>query len=1411
MRRLNVKYVLCLLGLGALVVAGVFLAHFLQTGRTARALLAQAQAAEEQGRPEPAILYLSRYLEFQPNDLDERAHLARLLAARATAGSPQAGARAVLVLEQVLGRDPDRRDCRRLLVRVALERGDLERAREHLKILPEADPEADALRGRLAELQGHYFDGEEKGAATFYARAIQADPKLVEAHVHLAGVLRRHPRPGQEEKQARQADGVIDALVAHNADSYQAHLARWRYRKEFGGLKKDPARRRDAARDVAEAQKLAPDEPEVLVAAAELAELDGRTDQAVEGLKRGLEQRPEEARLYRAWAALEMQAGRRKGAIDCLRQAVKKVPAHAQFEFTWALTNLLIDGEGQDLDEAAALIAPLRKGAATLAAGDYLQGRLLFARKEWAEAARCFERARPSLEATPEVAQQIDLALGRCYEQLADPGRQLDAYKRLAQRAPTSVAARLGRAVAEASLGHVNNAIAQYREALQLPDAPPEARTDLVQLLIVRNLERGDRTAAAWKDVEDALRDAEKAQPDNVEVVLLRAHALTAQGRLPEAFETLKAACTADKDYKQPRLRLALAAVLGLQEQAAAATDRPRLAAAARQALDEVEGRAGDTADLRAARARYWAEHAQATEAPAALARLEQRFDGQPAEEQSRVLRAVAEAYLRGGKLKEAERTWARLARLPGNENDPRLQLLLCQLALETDNEAGLRQAADALRRVEGENGPTACYGEALYLIGQARQHKVSDLARARSLLNRAGAERKGWSALALARAEVAELQGFPEEAIDAYREAKGLGERGPALSRRLVELYYRQQRYKDAEEELRAWQQQAPASADLRILEADLRLRNQDPTRAVQMALQAVRADTPDYRQHLWLGEVLAASGRQPEEAERRLRLANQMNPKAPETWVALVAFYAPRDRDKAARLVEQAKAALAPDQAPLALAPCYEAIDRLDEAEKQYLQALRLPKADVAVLRGVANFYLRTLRPGAAEALLKNIIDRKLPVSEGDVAWARTGMAVVKATRGDNAGFLEALKLLGYDLDGSGRLVDNSQPGENSLELRRARARVLATRPNRALRNQAIKLLLELDGQGALIEGDRLLLSQLLEATDNWKDAGLHLYELVKKHPGEPLYLARYGQNLLRQGEAQSAAQVVDRLEQVEQARQTDFGSVELRARLLEARKRGDEAVALLKKYAARPKARPEDVLLPINSYTRQKRYDDARGLCEAAWNTACPPDVLAAVHVGLLRAAGADEAARRRAEGQVTNALKRLGSDPDPRRKVGLLLALADLEDLRGRFDEAERYYRAVLEPKMAPDNVVARNNLAWLLALRNNKAEEALTHIKKAIDVLGRRPDLLDTRALVYLAQRQADLARADLQESIADTPTASRYFHLARACEMANDAGGKAKALQAAKDLGLKRAHLHPVEQVACASLLAGVE
>src|SRR5262249_17112297 len=153
-----------------------------------------------------------------------------------------------------------------------------------------------------------------------------------------------------------------------------------------------------------------------------------------------------------------------------------------------------------------------------------------------------------------------------------------------------------------------------------------------------------------------------------------------------------------------------------------------------------------------------------------------------------------------------------------------------------------------------------------------------------------------------------------------------------------------------------------------------------------------------------------------------------------------------------------------------------------------------------------------------------------------------------------------------------------------------------------------------------------------------------------------------------------------------------------------------------------ASRKGARPEDAILVIASLARQKQFDAALAACEEAWK-ACPPEDIGSASLAVLRAMKPTTEQCRPIERHLKEAQKK-----DPRSTAHLLL-LADLYDLQGNYTEAKKSYRDVLA--LEEGNVVALNNLAWLLAETSDNPDQALDLIQRAIKLQGERAELLDT--------------------------------------------------------------------------------
>ena len=295
-------------------------------------------------------------------------------------------------------------------------------------------------------------------------------------------------------------------------------------------------------------------------------------------------------------------------------------------------------------------------------------------------------------------------------------------------------------------------------------------------------------------------------------------------------------------------------------------------------------------------------------------------------------------------------------------------------------------------------------------------------------------------------------------------------------------------------------------------------------------------------------------------------------------------------------------------------------------------------------------------------------------------------------------------------------------------------------------------------------------------------------------------------YAQLLMRQGKSDrarldEAERIAERVEQLETERQAGkgaFGTVELRARLLEARGQGDKAVDLLRAYANRRDARPDDVLLLVARWAG-RGVSPTPSTC--ARRRTCLRNVLRPWAACARRCCGPCRTPTGAARSRGTWLEEAIEKNP---KLVVLKMHLADLYDLRGDYPKAEDEYREMLKDE--PGNVVALNNLAWLLSQQTGQGAEALQYIEAAVNGIGRRADLLDTRGSVGLAwARRSGLA--DFTEAVNDAPTGTRLFHLARR-STARDREAAVKTLQKAKaDFGLQPSSVHPTEQQFCQTLM----
>ncbi|MBN1765341.1 MAG: tetratricopeptide repeat protein, partial [Sedimentisphaerales bacterium] len=145
---------------------------------------------------------------------------------------------------------------------------------------------------------------------------------------------------------------------------------------------------------------------------------------------------------------------------------------------------------------------------------------------------------------------------------------------------------------------------------------------------------------------------------------------------------------------------------------------------------------------------------------------------------------------------------------------------------------------------------------------------------------------------------------------------------------------------------------------------------------------------------------------------------------------------------------------------------------------------------------------------------------------------------------------------------------------------------------------------------------------------------------------------------------------------------------------------------------------------------------------------------------------RLAASDEAEARKTAEQILRYV--LNKDPE---NTDAMLTLATLLQLMNRVDESAEYYYNILE--RMPDNLIAINNLAWILCEHLNKYQQALELARRGLNQKPDYIDLIDTRGVVYYRLGEHEKAIRDFNKCIELFPTlapgiAGSYFHLGRA-------------------------------------------
>ena len=1430
MQQYRLNYTL-LIGLvvGTLVASGaVYALWWFQIDRKSGWLISEAEKAREAGDAREAVRYYWQYLTIHPDDDATRLKYAKAHAdvTELSDVNPQEFGLAWQTLESVMRDDrlsemPQSKELRRTLVEMYGRVGRYQDALDHLGILLEMEPKDAELQGLRATylMQAGQYDqaidysykliGYDRASDSFDVEQALA-PNDVNIYLNLAMLIRNR------QDAAELADRIMDQVVDVNPDSAEAYLARGQYLAATDRVEEGRA-------EVEKAYQLKPEDPGVLLAMVRFLAQAEDFDEALKYLEKGKELHPKNVSFYQLAAEVEIM---RKDYDAAMAEIEKGLETLGLKEGSMLLVvKATLQLNANELDGVRTTIDLMNKEGFRPELPEWFSARILLAENKWFQASEALNRLRSRVanvrSSWPLNLQEIDYFLGLCYERLGRHALAYDQYELVLQQNPENEMAAAGKTRVAAMTGReTTDEAAPWQKILAEELKKPKEQQD-------------------WKRVDDMLREMAKEQEmDDASFKVLQANLMM----MREDFDGAARALAEANKLSPKNLQIHRSAIqLALANPNMGPTK-------AMERWEQVFREFGDSAALRIDKAKILAA-TKGDDLKAQLANLLVGIDNWAVRDKVALWGGLASLYLNLGMMDEARQYLSLAAEHQPDELPPRLSLFT--LALDANDDVGMQDAQKKILEIVKDRGDsTWLYTEArrkLWLVRTGRADKET-LAEVRLLVRRALQQQKDWHELHLVNAELELEAGNAARALRHYDTAASLGRPYAGAVATHIKLLALTGRFADAGKQLERLPEQLRFPL-LGQLYPEILFR----TNQVENALKQARAATenaPDNPQnHYWYSQLLARSAQAPDASEQKrkqildqaiksMQRTVELQPELPDAWGALIAYHMIQGQpDLAQKALRDAQLALSGDNLQMFLAKSYEALYRWFDAETMYRSVYEAAPEEIARAQQLAAFYLgpvyqRPDRQQKVTPLINQILragaEGKVEANDPNLLWARRKGAEILAATGEYQNLIKAENLL----------TSNAQDGILSTEDKLELAQILAPRPEPASRFKAVRLLEEVAELQPLNEQAEIILGELYFALGESRKYEDQMEKAVARYPKSVAARAAYARRLLTRTDQQSISKATTQIEQLRELAPGATVTFELAVRLYDKVGRQQQARAELLRMLPNlqnAKEPNENQLRMLGLFgnlfvelddldSAEKIYRDlearepqhALGLalflglhrsvdqCFEKLNEIYRSDrIPGIVEVALRVVREKRDQVDDKFDAQIERWLA-TGERESP-DSIPLKMLTGDFYDLQKRYDDAAATYRNLLNRKelTGTRRAIVLNNLAFLLALDDSAAAasgvDALKLVNEATSILGPNSDILDTRAVVWISRQQYKRAIQDLELSVTDNPTASKYFHKARAHLLAGENRNAVDAWEKAEELGLGRESLNRME------------
>jgi tetratricopeptide (TPR) repeat protein len=1337
--------------------AAVYLGNYLTVNQDDVEVLvkyAEAQLKRRPRTPNNVNLAVAAYRDVLRYDVRHREAALRLVEIY-LGGMP---GEAELIARRYLEFNDDVAIRRMLADALVLQRKPKDAAEELNKILVK-HPEDVLTYERLGMLADQHPDVVGKPPATWYDEAVARNPKTALAYISRAGFHLRQSERYQAAANQAQARKERDPALAH--------------------LEQAQKQRDQALADLEQAQKYdLPDTETGLRLVAELIRANA-LDQARKHLLALQAKDPADVSLWRYRADLAVRSRSPEEMNDVAESGLKALAAQP-WDFMSVATELLIrSGHAEEANECISRMRKKDVDPPTVALLEGLladkQGRLRDAIAAWRKAIMLGYRQ-------PSVRLQLAYALSRA----DDIQSAINQLRLLIVDAPSNGEGHLALAQLLAQTGNWPEAQEEALLVQQLsPDHPEAVLLELqarVQTLAADTAPAGERDKA-WQEIETRLGELDKKNAGNATVKLLQARVAMLRGKFPAAAVLLKELEVQDpNDMRVLLLRADLCAAQGQKEEAK--TQLQNAVAKFPQALEPVRGLAG-----------LLDQQHQRQECETVLQNSVARVK-EPAVRRNLGL-LLAEFYGRWGEEGKLTKWLGELAAEFPSDIPSRRMLLARQEIVKDTRKA--QEIVDAIHALEGEEGWQWRYEQAqLWSRGNEEDFKtnypqivkllqenlqINSRDHASRLLLAATYERA--NELPLAVSTYREVQSrLPDNLpvlvrtaailnrVKDYDGVRRLLEQAdqknlhdPFLDRLRLQDNLRTGKLEGAADALEKMLQQDPNDTSLRLRLAALRVREKKYDEA-QKILDELQAGTPDEIPVIRTQISLYVEQGNGAEA---IRLCDRMVEKlrnAPAHLLRAQTYIALKQNEKALKDYT-AIIDLDPKQAQswAARADFYRLTGRVRDGIADIEKALDLAPDDTAIQRLAAALFLASGEVSLTDSA-EAIIDKALAVFEKTPTANPEDPKPLEYTQ------LRLLKAQALMLKDTGLSVESA---------RRILREVTSSEPKLAEAWQGLaQLELSQEDSAKALDAARrglahnpdngplLLLKARAEKVRSPAMAALTLKGLLEQNPQDVEVLIELADAYARSGRAQQAVDLLR--EKLPEFEGPDRRRCELaQAEALYVNGQKEEAKTLFDKLMQTEPNDPVPTMTLAQGLRRERRWTEMNELVQR-WLTAHPRDAGVATIIARALAATGDKQALLMGEDILRRTLER-----NPESVPALILLSMMMQDM-GRNKESAELNRRILE--IDPNNVIAMNNLAWVLCEGENPPDlyqEALTLTERGLRAAPDYVDLLDTRGYAFYRLNNFDKAMADFVRCIElyspnSASVATPHYHLAQTYE-----------------------------------------